>query len=129
MSEQSPQGEPVIRIVAMPADTNPAGDIFGGGLMSLMDMAAGSAAARRSQGRCATVAVEAMEFLEPVTVGDEVSLCATLAHVGRTSMRVDVEAWRRHRSEAVRVRVTTAQFTFVAIDDQRRPRPVPPEAP
>ena len=81
----------VIRTIAMPADTNPAGDIFGGWLMSQMDLAAGNIAGRVSQGRGATVAVEAMQFLNPVKVGDEVTLYATLKTVGRTSMRIHVE--------------------------------------
>ena len=88
----SPAGEPTIRTIAMPADTNPAGDIFGGWLMAQMDLAAGSAATRRARGRCATVAVEAMSFLSPVLVGDEVSRYARVIGTGRTSIRVAVEA-------------------------------------
>ena len=125
--ERVPEGEPVIRTVAMPADANPAGDIFGGWLLAQMDLAAGSAAARRARGRCATIAIQAMEFLRPVLVGDEVSLYATLEHVGRSSMKIRVEAWRRSRHEDRRERVTEGLFTFVAIDDARRPRPVPPD--
>ena len=86
-----------IRVIAMPADTNPLGDIFGGWLMCQMDLAASSVAARRSEGRAATVAVESMSFLRPVKVGDEVSVYATLKDTGRTSMRIAVEAWRRPR--------------------------------
>lgn len=111
----------------MPTDTNPAGDIFGGWLLSQMDMAAGSAATRRARGRCATIAIDAMEFLKPVFVGDEVSLYATLERVGRTSMRIKVEAWRRNRFEEQTELVTSGSFTFVAIDDHRRPRPIPAE--
>lgn len=121
--------EPLIRTIAMPADANPAGDIFGGWLMSLMDLAAGSAATRRAQGRCSTIAVDAMQFLRPVLVGDEVSLYAEVTHVGRTSMKITVRAYRRARSEATVEEVTTGNFTFVAIDDDRRPRLVPPETP
>ena len=128
MSAMPPPQEPVIRTIAMPADTNPAGDIFGGWLMTLMDLAAGNAATRRARGRCATVAVDGMAFLRPVLVGDEVSLYATIEKVGRTSMTVHVEAWRRSRAEELRERVTEARFTFVALDDDRRPRVVPPEA-
>ena len=106
----------------MPCDTNPAGDIFGGWLMWQMDLAAGLAATRRARGRCATVAVEAITFLSPVQVGDEVSLYADVASIGRTSMRVAVQAWRRPRDGDVSLRVTEAVFTFVAIDDQRLPR-------
>ena len=124
--EQPPEGAPVIRITAMPSDTNPAGDIFGGWLMGMMDMAAGSAATRRARGRCATVAVEAMSFLSPVRVGDEVSLYAEVLSTGRTSMRIRVEAWRREREVDHTNRVTTAVFTFVALDQTGRSRPVPP---
>jgi acyl-CoA thioesterase YciA len=120
-----PAGHPQIRTIAMPADTNPAGDIFGGWLMSQMDLAAGNAAARRARGRCATVAVEAMTFHAPVKVGDEVSLYATILKVGRTSLRIQVEAWRRCREFDDTVRVTEAIFTFVALDAEGRPRPVP----
>ena len=120
-----PAALPAIRTIAMPADTNPAGDIFGGWLMAQMDLAAGNVAARRAQGRCATVAVEAMAFLSPVFVGDEVSLYAEVASVGRTSMRIAVEAWRRGREGEESSQVTRAVFTFVAIDAERRPRPLP----
>ena len=121
-----PIGEPVIRTVAMPADTNPAGDIFGGWLMAQMDLAAGNAAARRARGRCATVAADSMVFHSPVFVGDEVSLYADIVRVGRTSLSIRIEAWRRSRDGDDCFKVTEATFTFVAIDDQRRPRPVPP---
>jgi acyl-CoA thioesterase YciA len=120
-----PIGEPVIRTAAMPADTNPAGDIFGGWLMAQMDLAAGSAAARRARGRCATVAADSMVFHSPVFVGDEVSLYADIVRVGRTSLSIRIEAWRRSRDGDDCFKVTEATFTFVAIDDQRRPRPVP----
>lgn len=122
MSE--PEGEPVIRTVAMPADTNPAGDIFGGWLMAQMDLAAGNLASRLAKGRAATVAVEAMAFLKPVKVGDEVSLYADLVKQGRTSMRIHVEAWRRSRFATERQKVTDAVFTFVALDEEGRPREV-----
>lgn len=119
-----PKEQPVIRTVAMPADTNPAGDIFGGWLMSQMDLAAGTLAALTSKGRSATVAVDAMKFHRPVKVGDEVSLYASIEAVGRTSMRIHVEAWRRERHDAVCEQVTEATFTFVALDASGRPRPV-----
>ena len=125
MTTTPPASEPVIRTVAMPADTNPSGDIFGGWLLAQMDLAAGSAATRRARGRCATVALDAMAFLKPVFVGDEVSLYATVRKVGRTSMQVHVEAWRRSRADDHSERVTEALFTFVALDEMRRPRPVP----
>jgi acyl-CoA thioesterase YciA len=117
--------DPAIRTIAMPADTNPSGDIFGGWLMAQMDLAAGNVAARRARGRCATVAVEAITFLRPVVVGDEVSLYAAVVHVGRTSMRIEVEAWRRAREAEAEEKVTEAVFTFVALDENRRPRPIP----
>jgi acyl-CoA thioesterase YciA len=119
-----PAVAPTIRTIAMPSDTNPAGDIFGGWLMAQMDLAAGSAAALRARGRCATIAVEAMAFLRPVVVGDEVSLYAELVSVGRTSMRITVEAWRRGRESEETEQVTQGTFTFVAIGPDRRPRPI-----
>jgi acyl-CoA thioesterase YciA len=109
----------------MPADANPAGDIFGGWLMAQMDLAAGSVAARRAGGRCATVAVEALTFLRPVLVGDEVSLYAVLAGEGRSSMRIRVEAWRRARESEEQQRVTEATFTFVALDSHGASRKLP----
>ena len=121
-----PDGEPAIRTIAMPADTNPAGDIFGGWLMAQMDLAAGNVAARRARGRCATIAVDGFAFLKPVHVGDEVTVYAARAGVGRTSIKLRVSAWRRPRDGDESVQVTEAIFTFVAIDEQRRPRPVPP---
>jgi acyl-CoA thioesterase YciA len=126
MTTQSTFREPAIRITAMPADANPAGDIFGGWLMAHMDMAAGIVAARRCKGRAATVAVEAMKFLQPVRVGDEVSVYADLVQTGRTSMVIEVEAWRRDRTGHERTRVTQARFVFVAIDAERRQRAIPP---
>ena len=123
-----PAGVPMIRTIAMPSDTNPAGDIFGGWLMAQMDLAAGNAAARRARGRCVTIAVDGMAFLSPVHVGDEVSLYARLQSVGRTSMKFLVEAWRRPRHAFDTVQVTKATFTFVAIDETGRPRPVPEES-
>jgi acyl-CoA thioesterase YciA len=129
MNDNPPDEAPVIRTIAMPSDTNPYGDIFGGWLMSQMDLAAGNVAARVSRGRAATVRVEAMSFLSPVFVGDEVSLYARLTGQGRTSMKIDVEAWRRSRNSEETVKVTEAIFTFVAIDDAtRRPRPLPEES-
>ncbi len=124
--EKLPEGSPVIRTIAMPADTNPAGDIFGGWIMAQMDLAAGNLAARLARGRSATVSVEAMQFLRPVHVGDEVSLFADVERVGRTSLTIHVEAWRRSRDGDESVKVTDATFTFVALDQAGRPRPLPP---
>ena len=119
------RGAPVIRTIAMPADTNPAGDIFGGWLMAQMDLAAGNVAARRARGRCATISVEAMTFHHPVFVGDEVSIYAQILKVGRTSIRIHVEVWRRERESETTRKVTEGIFTFVAIGSDRRPRVVP----
>ncbi|MFO1072321.1 MAG: acyl-CoA thioesterase [Geminicoccaceae bacterium] len=119
---------PAIRTIAMPADTNPAGDIFGGWLMAQMDLAAGNVAARRARGRCATVAVDGMVFHQPVKVGDEVTVHAALLSVGRTSMRFHVSAWRRPRDAEQVTLVTEAVFTFVALGPDGRPRPVTPAA-
>jgi len=122
--DQPPSESPTIRSVAMPADTNPSGDIFGGWVMSLMDLAAGSVAARTSGGRSATIAVDAMIFHRPIKVGDEVSLYASLLRLGRTSMTIHVDAWRRPRATEASEKVTEANFTFVALDDEGRPVPI-----
>ena len=122
--DHPPEREPAIRVTAMPADTNAYGDIFGGWLMSLMDSAAGLTAARYSHGRAVTVAMDGMQFHSPVHIGDEVSVYAELVKVGRTSMTIDVETWARDRHADYFRRVTRAQFTFVAIDQARKPRPV-----
>ena len=124
MADQPPDRAPMIRTIAMPADTNPSGDIFGGWLMAQMDLAAGNLAGRRAAGRTATVALEAMSFLRPVMVGDEVSLFAELIGTGRSSMRIAVEAWRRPR-DGESEKVTHGIFTFVALGEDHRPRPLP----
>lgn len=116
--------DPALRVTAMPADTNAYGDIFGGWLLSIMDSAAGLTAARYSHGRAVTVALDRMQFHEPVKVGDEVSVYCEVERVGRTSMTIGVDAWRRPRFEESAVKVTEAKFTFVAIDDDGRPRDV-----
>jgi acyl-CoA thioesterase YciA len=126
LSASPPTTEPVIRIIAMPADTNPNGDIFGGWLMSQMDLGAGTVAMRRCKGRAVTVAMDGMQFHAPVVVGDEVSVYGTLASTGRSSMIIEVECWRRERDEDVSAKVTEARFTFVAIDEAGRPRPINP---
>ena len=128
MTIDATKDEPAIRTVAMPCDANPAGDIFGGWLMSQMDLAGGVVAARHAHGRCTTVRVDAMEFKRPVHVGDEVSLYASLTAVGRTSMTIRVEAWRRVRTAEAHEQVTAAVFVYVALDVAGRPRPVPPLA-
>lgn len=122
--EQPPACDPAIRVVAMPADTNANGDIFGGWLVSMMDLAAGTIASQRSRGRTATIAIDGMTFHRPVKVGDVVSVYADLVSVGRTSMKIDITAWRRSRDGLEVQKVTHATFTFVAIDEQGRPRAV-----
>ncbi|MFZ3483470.1 acyl-CoA thioesterase [Sphingomonas sp. 3-13AW] len=124
MTDMPPASHLALRVTAMPADANPYGDIFGGWLMSQMDMAAGLVAARHARGRAVTIAVEGMKFHAPVAVGDEVSVYAELVKTGRTSMTIEVEAWRRGRHVEQQCRVTQARFVFVAIDEERRPRPI-----
>ena len=116
---QTPQGQPVGRVIAMPADTNPEGDIFGGWLLAHMDLAGATPAFERAQGRCVTIALDGMVFHEPVAVGDEVSIYARVLKTGRTSIRVRVEAWKRSRNQASAspVKVTEGDFTYVAIDE------------
>ena len=123
----APQGRLVGRVIAMPADTNPEGDIFGGWLLAHMDLAGATPAFELAQGRCVTVALDAMVFHQPVSVGDEVSIYATVLKSGRTSVRVHVEAWKRSRNEArsQAVRVTEGVFTYVAIGPDKKPRVLP----
>jgi len=122
-----PTGQPVGRMIAMPADTNPEGDIFGGWLLAHMDLAGATPAFELAQGRCATIALDGMVFHQPVSVGDEVSIYAKVIKTGRTSIRVHVEAWKRPRNHAhaESVRVTEGVFTYVAIDEDRKPRALP----
>jgi len=128
LDDLPPEGAPAVRVVAMPKDTNPYGDIFGGWLMSMMDSAAGSVASRHSHGRAVTIAMEGMTFHRPVFVGDEVSVYAELVGTGRTSMKIAVEAWRRARHDDSSYKVTEATFIFVAVGEDRQPRRVPPMA-
>lgn len=109
----------------MPADANPSGDIFGGWLLSQMDIAAGTLAFERAKGRVATVALNGMSFLRPVYIGDLVSCHAKLISVGRTSMKICVETWVRRGSGGERLKVTEGIFTMVAIEKSGEPRPVP----
>lgn len=122
------RGELAVRTLAMPADTNPAGDIFGGWLMSLMDVAGGITATALAQGRVATVGVTDMAFLRPVKVGDVVCCYTDLERIGRTSLTLRVEAWVLRQRRGDRIKVTAADFTFVALDEEGRPRPIPPVA-
>ena len=126
MNSDQPRGELTVRTMAMPADTNANGDIFGGWVMSQMDQAGGIAGVERAQGRVVTVAVEAMQFIRPVRVGDVLCVYTHVERVGRTSMTIQVEAWARRFQTRAREKVTQATFTFVAIDQEGRPRPVPP---
>lgn len=121
----SPKGELTLRTLAMPRDVNVNGDIFGGWVLSQMDMAAGIVAAARGQGRAATVAIDAMQFIRPVKVGDVLCIYVEVVRVGRTSMGLQVEAWVLRNRQSNREKVTEGLFTFVAIDDTGRPRPVP----
>ncbi len=124
-----PLGDLTVRTIAMPADTNANGDIFGGWVMSQMDQAGGIAGVDRAQGRVVTVAVDAMTFIRPVRVGDVLCVYTRVAGIGRTSMKIEVEAWARRFRTQTREKVTEATFTFVPIDDEGRPRPIPkPEA-
>ena len=122
---EEPRGELTVRTIAMPADTNANGDIFGGWVMSQMDQAGGIAGVERAQGRVVTVAVDAMHFIRPVQVGDVLSVYTRIGRVGRTSMTIEVEAWAGRFRTATREKVTQATFTFVAIDDAGKPRPIP----
>jgi acyl-CoA thioesterase YciA len=120
-----PRGELSLRTVAMPADTNPNGDIFGGWIMSLMDLAAGTAAGSRAKGRVATAAVSNLSFLQPVKVGDVVCVYTDIVRTGRTSITLSVEAYVLRQNQGDRVRVTAAEFVLVAVDANGRPRPFP----
>jgi acyl-CoA thioesterase YciA len=118
--------QPASRVTAMPLNANPDGDIFGGWVMSQMDLAAASVAARRANGRVVTVAVDGMAFLSPIFIGDEVSIYANISRVGRTSLAVKVEAYARRQYTEDTDKVTEAIFTFVKIGQDRKPRPLPP---
>ena len=122
---ENPRGELAVRLIARPADTNANGDIFGGWVLSQMDQAGGIAAVERAQGRVVTIAVEAMTFIRPVRIGDVLCVYTNVDHVGRTSMKIHIEAWAQRFRTHHREKVTDATFTFVAIDENGRPRPVP----
>ena len=120
--------QPALRVVPMPSDANFVGDIFGGWIMSQVDIAGSIPAMRRARGRVATVAVNAFSFKQPVLVGDLVSLYADIVRVGRTSITVDVEVFAQRRPLDIEcVKVTEATLTYVAVDENRKPRVVPPE--
>lgn len=119
-----PSGKVTIQTIAMPADTNANGDIFGGWLVSQMDLASGVLAKQVSNGRVATVAINSMVFHKPVHVGDLVSCHAHLEKVGRTSMTINIEVWANSHLKEEKQKVTEGSFVFVAIDDHGQPRPV-----
>jgi len=123
-SDGKPKGELVIRTIAMPADTNPNGDIFGGWIMSQMDLGSGIIAAKTAKARVVTVAMEGMSFLEPVCVGDTVACYAWVEKIGRTSMTIPVEVWVERYMSGEEGRVTHGVFTYVAVDQEGKPIPV-----
>ena len=121
-----PRGELTVRISAMPGDTNANGDIFGGWVLSRMDQAGGIAAVERAKGRVVTISLDGMTFIRPVKVGDVLEVFTEVESIGRTSMKIHVEAWVRRFQTHMQEKVTDATFTFVAIDDNGKPRPIPP---
>ena len=126
--QKEPDGELMIRTLAMPADANPNGDIFGGWLVSQMDLAGLALAVETAKSRATTVAIDSMVFLHPVLVGDFICCYAKLLKVGRTSMRIKVQVFAITQGHTERHQVTEGQFTYVALDEQRKPQPVVREA-
>ena len=120
-----PHGNLTTRTMAMPADSNPSGDIFGGWVLSQMDIAAGICARERARCRVVTVALDGMHFIRPVKIGDILCVYTGIERVGNTSMDIHVEAWVQRGLTHRMVKVTQANFTFVALDDDGRPKPVP----
>ncbi len=127
-SKTVPPRDPAIRMIAMPADANPSGDIFGGYIMSLMDLAGANTCYERAGGRIATVAVKEIEFHVPVLVGDEVTCFADITRIGRTSITARVETWAKRRAGGDRFLVTEGEFTYVRIDEERNPVAITEEA-
>ncbi|MGK2229282.1 MAG: acyl-CoA thioesterase YciA [Devosia sp.] len=123
-SNEEPLGALTIRTLAMPGDTNPAGDIFGGWVMSQMDIAGAIAAVERSKGRVVTVAVEGMTFIAPVKVGDVLCVYTTIERVGTTSITVGIEAWARRNRLDERVKVTDGRFVYVSLGEDGSKRPI-----
>jgi acyl-CoA thioesterase YciA len=122
-----PDEDPVLRVLPMPADSNPHGDVFGGWIMSQVDIAGGILASRRANGRVATVAVTSFLFKEPVFVGDLISIFGRIVRTGRTSITIDISVYaERNRLKADVVKVTEATLVYVATDEYRRPRLLPP---
>jgi acyl-CoA thioesterase YciA len=122
---ESPRGALTVRISAMPADTNANGDIFGGWVLSRMDQAGGIAGVERARGRVVTVAMDGVQFIRPVKVGDVLEVYTEVGDIGRTSMKIHVEAWARRFQTYHHEKVTDANFAFVAVDDNGKPRPIP----
>lgn len=123
-----PNGTISLQTIAMPADTNWNGDIFGGWLMSQMDLAGAVAARKRAHGRITTIAVESMVFHHPVKIGDVISCYTVIERIGNTSMTIRIEVWETADPCRPAVKLTEGVFTYVAIDEEGRPRAVPPEA-
>lgn len=124
MTNSPPDGDVILRVAPMPADVNMAGDIFGGWVLSQMDIAGGFMAAERAGGRVATVAVEAMKFIQPVKVGDMLCIYGEVESVGNTSLAISLESWVVRSQGAETAKVTEGIFTFVALDENGKPRPV-----
>jgi acyl-CoA thioesterase YciA len=122
-----PAGELTLRTLAMPADANAAGDIFGGWVMAQMDLACGIRAAERARGRVVTAAVKEMSFAKPMKIGDTLCIYIDISRIGRTSMTLAVEAWAQRYLSDVMERVTYADFVMVALDATGKPTPIPPE--
>ncbi len=125
MTGSEPTGMLALQTIAMPADTNSGGDIFGGWLMSQMDLGSAVLARARARGRVATVAAQEIIFLRPVLVGDVVSIHAAIVRLATTSMTIEIEAWVRRQAMDERTKVATARFVFVAVDEAGRKRPLP----
>ena len=124
MTTSAPRGEPILRVVPGPGDINANGHIFGGWVLSQMDIAAGIVASREAQGSVATVAIEAMEFIAPILLRDLVSVYAHVERVGRTSIAIRIEVVATRDRGVTHVKVTDGLFTFVALDENHQPRPV-----
>ncbi|MEM9045970.1 MAG: acyl-CoA thioesterase [Pseudomonadota bacterium] len=122
-----PKGDVTLQTIAMPADSNANGDIFGGWLMAQMDLGASVMARQRAHGRVATVAVDAIQFLRPVKIGDVVSIHAEMLRKGRSSMKIGIEVWISRTPYEAPIQVTEATFTFVAINEDGKSRPLPEE--
>ncbi len=121
----APSGNLTVRTLAMPAVANPDGDIFGGWVVANMDQAGGIAGVERAKGRVVTIAIEGMTFIKPVRVGDVLEVYTGIQSVGRTSIKIHIEAWAKRFQTHGRDKVTDAVFTFVHVGDDGRPRPVP----